>query len=231
MARVRLNIRNLSITDKIAKGRQIVTAMTNNATFQTPHPPLQDVTTALDDLEKASGLVQAAKSEVNTRMANQENLEIRVDQVLTQLGSYVESIAGPDDAVITGAGMETHASRSAPTIPSVPQALSGAAGEHEGEISLTWKTVPNARSYVIESSLDPATPASWLHAGIATSGSKTIANLTSGKRYWFRVAAVGAGGQAVGASTPRRSRPSNGSIRRRIFRGQCGGGGGAAART
>jgi hypothetical protein len=40
----------------------------------------------------------------------------------------------------------------------------------------------NARSYVIESSIDPATASSWLHAGIATSGNKTIANLKSGQR-------------------------------------------------
>ena len=56
MARVKLNLRNLSVTDKIAKGRQIVTAMTNNARFATPNPALSDVTTTLDDLEKAFSL-------------------------------------------------------------------------------------------------------------------------------------------------------------------------------
>jgi hypothetical protein len=50
MARIRLNLKNLSITDKLAKGRRIVTAMTNNASFPTPN-----------------ALVQAAKSEVSTR--------------------------------------------------------------------------------------------------------------------------------------------------------------------
>jgi hypothetical protein len=54
MGRVRLNLRSMSITDKIAKGRQIVSAITDNATFSTPHPPLTEVTTAVDDLEKAS---------------------------------------------------------------------------------------------------------------------------------------------------------------------------------
>jgi hypothetical protein len=56
MARVRLNLRNLSVTDKIAKGRQIVTAMTNNATFPTPNPPLTEVTGTIDDLEKWSAM-------------------------------------------------------------------------------------------------------------------------------------------------------------------------------
>ncbi len=91
--------------------------------------------------------------------------------------------------------MEAKAPPSTPTLPGVPQALNANAGEHDGEIDLFWKAVPNARSYMIEASLDPAA-GSWTHAAFATSASKTIANLTSGKRYWFRVAAVSAGGQS-----------------------------------
>jgi hypothetical protein len=196
MPRVRLNLKNLTVTEKIAKGRQIVTAMTNNASFANPNPPLTEVTAALDELSQAFALVQAAKSEVTTRVVTQDNAGIKVDQVLTQLASYVESVAGRNDTLITSAGMETKSSPSSPTLPSVPQAVSASAGEHEGEINLVWKAVTNARSYTIEASQDPAAPASWSHVGIATSASKLIVNLTSGKRYWFRVAAVSAGGQS-----------------------------------
>jgi len=196
MARIRLNLRNLSVTEKIAKGRQIVTAMTNNTSFANPSPPLPEVTATLDDLEKAFASVQAARSEVATKMVTQDNAATRLDQTLTQLAGYVESVAGKDDTLITSAGMETKASRSAPTVPAAPQGLSATTGEHEGEINLTWKPIANARSYVIEFSLDPATGSSWTHAGIATAANKTILNLTSGKRYWFRVAAVGAVGQS-----------------------------------
>jgi hypothetical protein len=196
MARIRLNLKNLSITDKVAKGRQIVTALTNNASFPNPSPPLTEITTALDELTQAFALVQAARSEVTTRVVTQDNAEARVDQALTKLAAYVESVAGRDDSLIASAGMETKASRSTPTIPGVPQSLSATPGKHEGEIKLFWKAVSNARSYAVEASQDPATPASWTHVGIATSASKLIGNLTSGKRYWFRVAAVSAGGQS-----------------------------------
>lgn len=196
MARIRLNLKNLSVNDKIAKGRQIVTAMTNNASFPNPNPSLTEVATDLDELAQAFSLVQAAKSEITTRVVAQENAETKVDQSLTKLAGYVESIAGKDDILISSAGMETKASPSAPSVPGVPQAVSANAGEHEGEIGLYWKAVPNARSYAIEASNDPAAPASWTHVGIATSASKLITNLTSGKRYWFRVAAVSAGGQS-----------------------------------
>jgi hypothetical protein len=185
MARIRLNLRNLTVTEKIAKGRHIVSAMTNNARFPNPNPPLTEVTTALDELSQAYASVQLAKSEVATRVTTQDNAETKIDQALTQLAGYVESVAGKDDTLITSAGMETKASRSVPSVPAPPQALSAVASEHEGEVDLFWKPVANARSYTVEASLDPATPASWTHVGIATSGSKSIANLTSGKRYCF----------------------------------------------
>lgn len=196
MARVRLNLRNLSVPDKIAKGRQIVAALTNNASFANPNPPLAEVTASIDDLEKAFAAVQTARSDVATRVGAQDTTEERMDQLLTQLAGYVESVAGKNETLITSAGMETKAARSAPTIPSPPQALSATTGHHEGQIELSWKPVPNARSYAIEASNDPATPTSWTQAAISTSSSKIIKNLTSGKRYWFRVAAVGAGGQS-----------------------------------
>ena len=196
MARIRLNLRNLSITEKLAKGRQIVAAMTNNITFATPIPALPEVTARLDELDKAFALVQAARSEVATRTGTMENAETRLDQTLTQLAGYVESVAGKDDTLITSAGMEIKAAPSATTVPPAPDGVGAMAGDHDGVIDLFWKSVPNARSYVIESSTDPATAASWIHAGIATSASKAINNLTSGKRYWFRVAAVSAGGQS-----------------------------------
>ena len=112
MARIKLNLRNLSVTDKIAKGRQIVTAMTNNRSFANPNPPLPDVITVLDDLEKAFALVQAARSEVTTKTVTQDNAEAKLDQTLTQLAGYVESVAGKDDTIITNAGMETKAAPS-----------------------------------------------------------------------------------------------------------------------
>ena len=196
MARIRLNLRNLTIPAKIAKTRQIATAMTDNKNFPNPTPPLTEVTAAADGLEQSAAQVQSARAEVSTRTVNQDNAEAKLDQVLTQLAGYVESVAGKDDTLITSVGMETKAAPSAPTLPSVPQALTAATGDHDGELFLSWKPVPNARSYVIESSTDPATVTSWEHAGIAASATKTIGDLKSGTRFWFRVAAVAAGGQS-----------------------------------
>src|SRR5262249_3577870 len=136
MSKIKLNLNKLSVTDKIAKGRQIVTAMTNNTSFPNPSPPLSEITTALDDLTQAFAKLQAAKSEVTKQAVTQDKAEVIVDQTLSKLASYVESVAGKDEALIASTGMETKAPRSAPTVPSVPQAITAEAGEHDGEINL-----------------------------------------------------------------------------------------------
>jgi len=79
--------------------------MTNNASFPTPNPPLTEVTTALDELSQAFAPGPGSKSEVTTRVVTQDNAGTKVDQVLTQLASYVESVAGRNDTLITSAGM------------------------------------------------------------------------------------------------------------------------------
>ena len=58
MARIRLNLKKMKVTEKIAKGRQIVTAVTNNANFPNPNPPLTDMTVGLEDLEKTFAFVR-----------------------------------------------------------------------------------------------------------------------------------------------------------------------------
>ena len=171
-------------------------AMTNNTNFSNPHPALSDVTASLATLEQAHTSLQAAKADVKAKATAQDDAEAQVNRILAQLAAYVESIAGRDEKIITSAGLETKIARSAPSVLSPPTGLSTAVGDHDGEIDLSWKKVANAKSYTIQFSPDPPTPESWTHATIATASSVRIEKLTSGKRYWFRVAAVGALGQS-----------------------------------
>ena len=75
MPRIKLNLRNLSIPDKVQKGRQVVTAMTNNANFSNPHPPLPEVTAALTSLDQNYALLQAAKADVKAKATTHDDAE------------------------------------------------------------------------------------------------------------------------------------------------------------
>ena len=174
MSRIRLNLRQ-AIPDNLRTGRQIIAAMTNNPNFVTPHPPLADVT---------------AKANVA------DDAEILFDSQFRKLAAYVESIADKAETIIASAGMQTEASRTTPSTLATPGALTATAGNHEGEINLSWAKVDNSRSYIIQLSPDPPTAESWGHAETVTIANKTIQNLTSGKEYCFRVAAIGSLGQS-----------------------------------
>ncbi len=197
MSRIKLNFSRLTLIEKIARARQIVTALSGNARFPTPIPALATVTTAIDDLEKAFTASQAARQEAKAKTTDQNNKEDIVDRVLTQLASYVEAVAGDDETLIQSVGMDVRAAAvSTSETPPQPAALAATAGDHDGEIDLTWDTIVGTKSYVIEKSPDPPTPTSWTHAGVATKSRATISGLTSGTRYWFRVAAVNSNGQS-----------------------------------
>jgi len=195
MSNIKLNLRT-PVPEKIQRGRQIIAAMTNNPNFVTPHPPLADITTALSSLEEKYKAQQVAKADMRAKASAQEDAEREVDRSMRQLSAYIESIAGADETIITSAGMATKASRSTPQFLPPPGNLKAVAGDHEGEIELTWRKVDKAKSYIIQSSADPPSSTSWSHAETATAAFNTIPNLTSGKKYWFRVAAVGPLGQS-----------------------------------
>lgn len=195
MGKIKLNLRNLSVLAKIQFARQIVTGMTGNTSFPTPDPPLASITTYANDLENAYNDANVAKQEANTKVSIQDEKENVLDINLQKLANYVESASNGDDAKIHSASMNVRSKGVPIGALSIPAGLFAAAGDKEGEMYLRWERVIGAKSYVIELSLDPITSTSWKYAGVSTKASITISGLTSGTKYWFRVAGVGAAGQ------------------------------------
>ncbi|MBC8031267.1 MAG: fibronectin type III domain-containing protein [Pyrinomonadaceae bacterium] len=197
MPRIKLNFHQLSITDKIAKARQIVSSLTGNPAFVTPTPALATATAAIDNLETAHAESQTAKQVAKTKTSAQNEKEDVLDKIMSQVAAYVESVAGDNEETIRSAGMDTRAAAASTSgAPAQPQGLNATAGDREGEVDLAWDTVAGARSYLAEKSPDPPGNTSWTHAGVSTKSRTTISGLTSGTKYWFRVAAVGTNGQS-----------------------------------
>lgn len=197
MAKIRLNLADLSVQEKLAKAQQIITSLTGNESFPSLTPPLTSLVSAMGDLKTADDEVQRIRQTAKEK-TNMRNLkEDRLDLVLTQTAAFVESVAGDDEQLILSAGMDIRTPGVAMTdSPRQPQGLTATAGDHDGEIDLSWDTVSGAKSYVIEQSGDPVTPTTWAHGGVSTRSFYTTNQLTSGARYWFRVAAVNNNGQS-----------------------------------
>ena len=196
MAKIRLNFNRLPIQEKVARAQQIVTALTGNVSFTTPTPALANITTAATELAAAEAEAQSTRQSAKEKTTARNQKEDSLDQLITQVAAYVESVAGNNEQMILSAGLDPRAQPVAPSAPpDQPQALTPTAGDHDGEIDLSWEPIAGAKSYVIQQSPDPVTPTTWAHADVSTKSSYTASGLQSGTRYWYRVAAVNNFGQ------------------------------------
>ena len=197
MAKIRLNFSRLPVPQKVAKAQQIVAALTGNSNFPTPSPTLANITTAATELASAEAESQTARQTGKEKTTVRNQKEDSIDQLMTQLAAYVESVAGDNEQLILSAGMDMRAQPVAATAPpDQPQGLTPTAGDRDGEIDLSWDNVTGAKSYVIQQSPDPAMPTTWAHSAVSTKSTFTAEHLNSGTRYWFRVAAVNNFGQS-----------------------------------
>jgi len=124
-----------------------------------------------------------------------DDVKILFDSQFRKLAAYVESIADKDETIIASAGMQTKAFRTTPSTLTAPGTLSATAGNRRLDQSQLEKG-RQSMSYIIQLSPHPPSAESWGHAETVTIANKTIQNLTSGKKYWFRVAAIGSLGQS-----------------------------------
>ena len=196
MASIKLNFARLSVQDKLATTRRIITTMGGDARFVTPRPPLQSISQLTGELEEAENNVQAARQDAKAKTTIRNNREDDLDAAVATLVAYVTSMAGGDEELIEAAGMTVRNAPGTSTTPAQPAALSATAGDNDGTMDLSWDPVVAATSYVIEASPDPPTATSWGHHGVSTKSTFTVTGLTSGTRLWFRVAAVNPNGQS-----------------------------------
>jgi hypothetical protein len=94
LSKIKLNLRSLSVPEKVARARQIVTALTGNADFASPQPALADVTASVNALETAYNEAQVARQEAKAKTSAQGQKEEEVDHILSQLASYIDSASG-----------------------------------------------------------------------------------------------------------------------------------------
>lgn len=185
-----LKLAKLPIPQKIAKARSIVTSMTGNASFTTPSPTLAVITTNINNLEAA---YIAAASGGTDDTANMHNKEFLLEVSLKSLAAYVEGIANTNlitaETVALSSGMDVKSPASYS-----PRGFSVKPTDNPGEVKLSTKYADRS-TYIWQMTHDPSVESSWITIGQATQASFVKGGLTSGSRYYFRVATVGKDGQ------------------------------------
>jgi len=195
MTIVKLNLRLLTVPDKVQFVSQIVTALTGNTNFATPQPAIADIQAASQALSDAYNDANATRQLSYTKTAIQNQKEAELDSILTSLGNYVDNVSKGDESIIKSAGLSTKAKATPVGVPVQVLNLSADSTATQGQIVLKWKTVRGAKSYIVRQTTDISDAGKWTQDLVVTKAAATINNLKSGTAYWFQVAAVGAAGQ------------------------------------
>lgn len=192
-----LGLKEMTIPEKIEKGRHIVTEMTGNPNFGgggTPiTPSLADITTAVDELEEAHDAAQSGGTE---ETAIQHEKETELDRLLTGLGHYVEDVANsnPETAESVGLSSGMDLKKDAEPVGELDKAVlkKVEATENIGEFKIDWDTVQHARNYGLRAYTDEADPEGSIVFRDSVSPSKaTVPGLPSGEKVFVQVRANG----------------------------------------
>ncbi len=182
----------LSDADLETKALSIVAAMTGNSNFPTPTPALKDVSAAIADYSNALSLAQnRGKVEVAIKNAKKEALIA----ILRSLAAYVNFIANGDKTVIMSAGFDTTKDNASALPLAEPKNFKVTNGINAGEAITSISGVRNVKTYLHQYTADPITDASVWQSKYVSTRTCTFSNLQSGKKTWFRVAAIGTGQQ------------------------------------
>jgi hypothetical protein len=202
--KAKLDLKGLTDLQFIQKGNGIVAAMTGNANFATPSPALATITTAMTSMQSAITQRDALLSQAQELTVAIGAIRANATTILNKEVEYVEGIANdstdpekPPGSIIESAGMDV-AQNNTTRVGEMPQVtgLFGTGGDGDGEIDLAWNRITRGlKSYVIQISEGATAPGAWNQLAVCTKSKFTAEGLTSGTRYWFRVAAVGTAGQ------------------------------------
>jgi len=195
MAQIKLDLENMPLPTKIQFARQVITALTNNPDFPSPEPTIAELTTQTGATEGAYNTAQASRQKAISDTATQNDEEKQLDTLLTRLGSYVQLKSAGQEVKIRSAGMQIKAPI-APVGPlGAPENLLLTDGGSEGTLVASWGKIRGAVSYIVETTTAPDAKSGWSYSSATTKTRLSLTGLSSGTRYWCRVAALGAAGQ------------------------------------
>ena len=169
------------------------TAMNLNVNFSTPVPNASVFDPVLTAYGTKLDAIETAEIALKVLRADKAALRKVLEGHLVARGDYVDSAALGDAAKIQSAGFEVQAEGTPTTSLPQPQNCTATAGDDEGEGDVACNAVPRAKSYIIECRIheDNAPPGEWQHVKVSSRSSTTVSGLIPGKKYAFRMKAVG----------------------------------------
>ena len=170
--------------------KRVLEKMKSNPVFPNPPAALAELEKLLPEFDEA--LVRA-KSRDKEWVAIKNNKKALILALLEELAEYVIATCKDDRALILSSGFDVTDEQSGRAVTAI-EALDVVLGA-PGEATLRVKTATGTLSYVHQYATEPPSPNTVWHSEGSTTGNYTFTGLTSDKRYWFRVVAVGRRGK------------------------------------
>ncbi len=193
MIKVKLDLQNKTDDELVTYCSNHKTKMVGNAAFPTPVPLATVYDPTLADFNAKLLAYRAALDTADQMRMAKEAARTTLEGVTTQRGGYVE-ITAVSEAGVVSTGFEPSAAAAPNGMLAAPQNVVATMGDLEVEVDVAWNRVRGAGSYVVESKLYND-PGAWQQAKIIQKSRATVTGLQSGKKYSFRVRAVGAAGE------------------------------------
>lgn len=196
MAKIKRDLKKKPILDKTASGAHVIRACDGNTGLGDVTEALAGFTAANEALHAALRAVNLARSEAERVTIIQNDAEAEWNRKFEELCAAIESGTKGDSGKILSAGLSIYVRGHKPKLGTLaaPEKFSSKTGVFEGEVRLRWKNVPGRVAYVIEVADVPEGERVWRPAGSTTKCSASIKKLEPGRKYWFRVAALGTAG-------------------------------------
>ncbi len=192
-----LELDALSPPELIATGQRLVSGLDGNPSFPKPEPSVSDLRRKLSVLELAYEEYRKERLRLNELKTAYDAAMRDVREAINLEVSYVDEASGGDAKKILSANLTPERKWSFWPFGSLGQVveLSASQGDEEGEVDLVWDPVRGADGYEVTTSSDMAGAGPWVQAAVTSESGVTVKGLNPGRRYWFRVRAVGKKGE------------------------------------
>lgn len=176
--------------DLITTSQRVIEKMENNPVFPDPPAALEALKMVVPEFQQA---LANAMGRDKLMVAIKNDKKAIVLNLLAELSWYVIAICKGDKSLLLSSGFDVIGEgriQSAPSIEKLYVEL-GPPGEATTHIRHVTAAIAYVHEYATE---PPGLHTVWTYVA-SSQGTHTFTGLTSDKRYWFRVLAIGRGGQ------------------------------------
>ena len=117
-----------------------------------------------------------------------------LEELLTELGNFVNSVAMGDAAIVEASGFPSYTTGKPAdnSPPAAPTDLRLRHGDLSGQIVARYKPAREGSINELQTNTgDPNNAVGWQHGGMFSGGKATLGNLTPGTMVWVRVRTAG----------------------------------------